>query len=96
MYDSSEELLVTHFALRQAPEGCTGYTSVVGVLIFYAILVGGLMLAFVCWTRNSILGNAWSTVGRIVSQQETDSFVRLTGGMTDKEVREYLKGHGRN
>ncbi|KAF8417499.1 hypothetical protein EV426DRAFT_645788 [Tirmania nivea] len=46
MYDSLEELLVTRFVLRQAPEGCTGYMIVVGILIFYAILVGGLMLAF--------------------------------------------------
>lgn len=90
MYDSLEELLVTRSVLRQSPEGCTGYTIVVGVLIFYAILVGGLMLSFVCWTRNSLLGNAWSAVGQTASQPETENFVKLAADMTDAEVRKHL------
>jgi len=96
MYDSLEELFVTRFVVGQSPEGCTGYTIVVGILIFYAIFVGGLMLAFVCWTRNSLLGNAWSAVGQTVSLQETESFVKLAADMTDAEVRKHLKGQSRN
>lgn len=96
MYDSLEALSVIRLVVRQSPEGCNGYTIVVGTLIFYAVFVGGLMLAFVRWSRDSLLGNAWSAVGQIVSRQETEDFVKLATDMTDAEVRKHLKGRDRD
>ncbi|RPB26604.1 hypothetical protein L211DRAFT_866468 [Terfezia boudieri ATCC MYA-4762] len=78
MYDSLEELTVTRFVTRQSPEGCTGYTIVVGVLIFYVFVVGGLMLAFVSWTMDSLWGDAWSAVIHTIPPQEQEKFCDKT------------------
>jgi hypothetical protein len=92
-FDYNTSAAMTSVEQALAPTGWTGFAIVVSILAVHLIMIVFVVFLFATHGGNSMVGNAWS----VVSQLRTDDIEKWTSsanGLTDDEVKKEMERQG--